>query len=331
MINFFAKEGLILKILVTGAAGFIGSHLVELLLDQGHEVTGIDNFDPYYPQEIKKKNLQMSLDHANFQFVELDLINTPELERYLKSTYHIVIHLAARAGVRPSLKKPLDYIQTNLSATISLLEGMKKSGHKKIIFASSSSVYGPKAKTPFKEKDDSFEQASSVYACSKQAGEIFTRLYNTLYQFSVINLRFFTVYGPRQRPDLVIHKIFKSILSEEEIVLFGDGSMARDYTYVEDILQGIEGAINRLSCCEMPLYETYNLGNNSPITLNELKEIIEKICKKKCRVRYGDIPLGDVPVTYADISKAKASLGYSPKTSISAGCEKMYHWIKTLY
>ena len=316
-----------MKILVTGAAGFIGSNLVELLLNQGHEITGIDNFDPYYSPEIKKKNLQTALNHANFQFVELDLMDSAKLEQLLNSFYHIIIHLASRAGVRPSLERPVDYIKVNLSATVALLESMKKTGHKKFIFASSSSVYGPKAKTPFKE-DDHFQQASSVYACSKQAGEIFTRLYNTLYQFSVINLRFFTVYGPRQRPDLVIHKLFKAILSEEEMVLFGDGSMARDYTYVEDTLQGIEGAINRLSCCETSLYETYNLGNHSSITLNELKAIIEKICKKKCRFRYGDIPLGDVPVTYADISKAKEFLGYSPKTSIVDGCEKMYRWIR---
>ena len=320
-----------MRILVTGAAGFIGSHLVDFLLGQSHEVTGIDNFDPFYPRKIKENNLQKALGHNRFQFIEMDILHSKELIKHLKAApSHLVLHLAAQAGLRASLDNPTKYIKGNVEVTVALLDAMAKTGHRNLIFASSSSIYGTTHSIPFVETDG-LECASSVYASSKQAGEIFTRLYHNIYRISVINLRFFTVYGPRQRPDLVVHRFLKANLLEENIVLFGDGSMARDYTYIEDVLQGIDGAVKRIVNSEAALYETYNLGNQTPVALHELVAVIERICNKKCRVKHGAVPLGDIPITCADISRAQKYLGYSPDTSIEEGLQEMYPWIKSLY
>ena len=242
----------------------------------------------------------------------------------------MAIHLAARAGVRPSLKRPVDYIRSNVEATVALMNAMHQSGQKRLIFASSSSIYGKHPQIPFLETHH-LEYVMSIYAASKQSGELFTRLYHNLYQFSVINLRFFTVYGPRQRPDLAIHKFLKANLLQQEITLFGDGQMARDYTYIQDILQGVIGAIKRMEKAQTPLYETYNLGGDHPVTLVELIAIIEEICGQKCRVKHREIPLGDVPITYADITQSQKNLGYLPKTPIREGVQKMYAWIQSRY
>ncbi|MCY4523999.1 MAG: GDP-mannose 4,6-dehydratase [Halobacteriovoraceae bacterium] len=321
-----------MKILITGAAGFIGSHLVDSLLEESHEITGIDNFDPFYDRKIKEDNLKMALKHNSFQFKELDICNYESLLEHLNNhRYDLIIHLAARAGVRPSLKKPLDYVRTNVEGSISLLNAMMETNHRKLIFSSSSSIYGKSPEFPFQESHISQQYIFSVYAVSKQSAEAFMRLYYNLYKFSVINLRFFTVYGPRQRPDLAIHSFFKANLLKKEISLFGDGLMARDYTYIEDILQGIKGAINRIKDSKTPLCETYNLGNHNPVNLKQLITTIEDISGKKNQITYRDIPLGDVPITFADISKACEYLDYKPKTSIKEGLEKMYPWIQSLY
>ncbi|MBT3585396.1 MAG: NAD-dependent epimerase/dehydratase family protein [Halobacteriovoraceae bacterium] len=319
-----------MKVLVTGAAGFIASHLCEALLTTGHEVVGIDNFDPFYPIESKKENLELLHQHKGFSFTEGDLSDAPFVEKFL--TYHpvdLVIHLAAKAGVRPSLEDPIGYVNANITATVSLLEGMRKNGIKKFIFASSSSIYGESKTVPFKE-DTSFDHSISLYATTKQSGELFTRMYHNLYKLDVINLRFFTVYGPRQRPDLAIHKFLKSNLLDETITIFGDGSMARDYTYVSDTVQGIIGAMNRI--VENPnVYETYNLGNSHPVSLKELILAIEKTTGKPLIIQRTDVPLGDVPITYADISSSKEKLGYHPQVSLESGLAEFYKWIQKKY
>ena len=320
-----------MKVLVTGAAGFIGSHLVEALLKQSHQVAGIDNFDPFYSRRIKEDNLKAARGYNGFQFHEFDLCHGESILQHLQAQqYKVVVHLAASAGVRPSLAHPMSYVRNNVEATVALMEAMVKTGHRRLVFASSSSVYGTHPDVPFVEEHD-FNHALSVYAASKQSAEAFTRLYHNLYKFSVINLRFFTVYGPRQRPDLAIHKFFRAALFNEEIILFGDGPMARDYTYIEDNLQGILSAIGRVENHATPLYEIYNLGNHTPVTLHHLVEAIQEVSGRKCQILYRDIPLGDVPITYANIDRAKGQLGYSPKTPLREGLRKMYPWICSLY
>lgn len=319
-----------MNIFVTGAAGFIGSHLCEKLLSEGHHVTAIDNFDPHYDRKIKENNLQQCRDHKRFNFLEEDLCNHGYLKQHFTDfKYDVVVHLAGNAGVRPSLKNPIKYVKTNVEATVSLLESMRDGGCKNLVFASSSSVYGTNKHIPFIEDED-FSNAISVYATTKQSCEIFNKMYHNVYGFNVINLRLFTVYGPRQRPDLAIHKFLKANLYGEEISLFGDGSMARDYTYVGDTIQGIAGAIQRIKN-ESGIYETYNLGNSNPISLNELIEAIEQVTGNKCIVQNEKVPLGDVPITYADITKAKKMLGYNPSTQLRDGLKQFYDWIQKTY
>lgn len=320
-----------MKVFVTGAAGFIASHLISKLLDEGEEVVGIDNFDPFYDRSIKEFNIKHLNKSSKFSFYEGDLSDKNLLQKiFTDENIGPVVHLAAKAGVRPSLKNPTDYVKVNIESLVNLLDVMKEFDKKKFIFASSSSIYGKNSKIPFSEADIT-EKIISVYAASKISGESFTRMYHNLYDFSVINLRFFTVYGPSQRPDLAIHKFLKAAYLDEEITLFGDGSMARDYTYVEDTVAGIIGAIKRISNLDENLYETFNLGNSTPISLKELIESIEEVTGKKIRKKCVEVPDGDVPITYADISRSKEFLGYSPETTLKDGLKKMYEWIELTY
>lgn len=319
-----------MNILVTGAAGFIASHLCSSLLEQGHHVTGIDNFDPFYDPSIKRNNIDNLTKHDSFHFVEGDIVNLDLLNEIMGSNkVDTVIHLAAKAGVRPSLNNPLEYVEANIKGTVSLMESMRQNNVQDIVIASSSSVYGTCKNIPFNE-EAAFDHSISIYATSKQSTELFSKMYSNLYGLNCINLRFFTVYGPGQRPDLAIHKFLKSTLLDEEITLFGDGSMARDYTYIADIVGGIEGAINRVKNNQVG-HEVFNLGNNSPVTLKELIETIEKVTGKKCKLNYKEVPPGDVPITYADISKSTELLGYNPKTSLEEGLGNFYQWIKQVY
>jgi len=313
------------QILVTGCAGFIGSHLTERLLDSGCRVVGIDNFDPFYDRFIKERNLTSALAHPNFTFVEADIRDTAWLNT-LDADIETVIHIAAKAGVRPSIEQPAEYISTNITGTYNLLNWMHSKRISKLVFASSSSVYGNNEKIPFSETD-AVEQPISPYAFTKRSGELLTYTYHHLYNMSVVNLRFFTVYGERQRPDLAIHKFVKMIDRDEPIPMFGQGDTSRDYTYVSDTVDGIMAALRYVS--EHPnRYEIINLGNHSPVTLQTLVETLYRLMEKTPNVQHLPKQPGDVERTYADVSRAARLLGYSPNVSLDEGLSRFVDWYK---
>lgn len=314
-----------MNILVSGAAGFIGSHLCEKLLDKGNRVTGIDNFDNLYSRDIKEENLQNLLLHPNFIFNEINLENFNDLIT-LESSFDCVLHLAAKAGVLPSIKDPSGYLTTNVMGTQNLLDFMKMRGISKLVFASSSSVYGNNKTIPFKESDP-VDQPISPYAFSKKSCELLNHTYHHLFNIDVINLRFFTVYGPRQRPDLAIHKFFKLIYSGQAITIYGDGSTARDYTYVSDTVQGIVNAVDYITN-STNVFEVINLGNHSPVKLTDLVSSIYSVTERQPNLIYIPMQPGDVDYTYADITKAENLLNYFPKTSLRQGLQKFDDWFK---
>jgi len=310
------------NILITGAAGFIGSHLSEKLLSEGHIITAIDNFDTLYSSDVKRKNIEIALTNKNYTFEELDINNIKDLES-LNQRFDTIVHLAAKAGVLLSIEEPLKYTQTNIVGTQNLLEFAKQRNIKKFIFASSSSVYGVNKNVPWSESDNVLKPISP-YAASKVSGELIGQVYSSLYQIQFLALRFFTVYGPRQRPDLAIHKFTKLIANEQPIPLYGDGNSKRDYTYVDDIVNGIVSCLKY----ESSLYEIINLGNNSPVTLLELIQTIERVVGKKAIYNKLSVQMGDVPVTYANIDKAINILGYQPSVKLNDGISKFYEWLK---
>lgn len=315
------------NILVTGCSGFIGSTLCEtLVLNENYTVIGIDNFDPFYAKSIKQNNMQELLNKKNFVFYEIDLLDSNNLTKIIEQYKpEIVVHLAAKAGLRPSMENPLPYYQSNVDGTISLLEVMRKNNITKMVFASSSSVYGENPKVPFSEQD-SLNNVISFYAASKLACEQINLLYHKTYNISFVNLRFFTVFGPRQRPDLAIHKFFKSIINNEALTIYGDGSMERDYTYIEDIVMGVNAAIEYIKS-DVSIFETINLGNNKPVSILNLVESIGQIVNKKPDVKFLDKPKGDVTITYADIKKAQTLLSYYPTTPLETGLNNFYEWL----
>lgn len=306
------------RILVTGAAGFIGSNLVETLLKAGKLVTGVDNFDPFYSRTIKKHNIENALKDPGYHFEEGDIRDTGFINNCFK-TYRpdIIVHLAARAGVRPSLTDPRGYYDVNVMGTLNLLEEMRNNNIGRMIFASSSSVYGNNAKVPFCETD-TVDYPISPYAASKKAGELLCHTYHHLYKFDVFCLRFFTVYGKRQRPDLAIHKFTRALLKDGFISLYGDGSSRRDYTHIDDIIQGLMGAIR-----ELKGFEIFNLGESATISLINLVSVLEKYTNRKAKIKYLPMQKGDVIQTFADISKARDKLNYNPVMDIETGI-KMY-------
>ncbi len=311
-----------MNILVTGGAGFIGSHVCERLLHCGHAVWAFDDLNPFYDPQLKRQNLEeiRSLGRP-FEFVHGDLCDAAGLDRLFAGTrFDQVIHLAARAGVRPSLEQPALYQRVNVEGTVNLLESARKNGVGKVTIASSSSVYGVNSKVPFEEKDPIF-QAISPYAASKLACEALGHVYHHLYGMDVAMLRFFTVYGPRQRPDLAIHKFARLIRAGKPIPVFGDGSTARDYTYVEDTLSGI------LACTERQFgFEIFNLGESQTVTLSRLISLLEEALGKKAVIDRQSPQPGDVPVTFADVSKARAMLGYQPRVGIEEGIGRFVEW-----
>lgn len=312
-----------MTILVTGAAGFIGSHVCEFFIARGENVIGIDNFDPFYSKEIKESNLSVLLQKDKFYFYEADIRDSKTLNSIF-STHKIdvTIHLAAKAGVRPSIESIEEYYDVNVNGTVSLLECMRKNFVKKLVFASSSSIYGNNKKVPFSETDN-VDNPISPYASTKKSGELLCYVYCHLYQFDISCLRFFTVFGPRQRPDLAIHKFTKLIDEKKPIPFYGDGLTARDYTYVDDIVQGIDCASRNLQG-----YKIYNIGESNVINLKNLVSLIEKVVGEKAIINQLPPQQGDVNITYADISKAKTEIGYNPKTNVESGMIKFVSWYK---
>jgi UDP-glucuronate 4-epimerase len=308
--------------LVTGGAGFIGSHVSERLLREGHAVTVFDDLNPFYAPAIKQQNLrEVEAAGGAFRCVTGDLCDRAALDRVCaEGRFDQVIHLAARAGVRPSLQEPALYQRVNVEGTVNLLEAARAAGVRKFVLASSSSVYGVNAKVPFSESDPIF-QAISPYAASKLACEALGHVYHHVYGLDVTMLRFFTVYGPRQRPDLAIHKFAALIRAGKPIPVFGDGSTARDYTYVDDIVDGVLAATRHAAG-----YDVFNLGESQTVRLDELIALLEKALGRTAVIDRQPPQPGDVPVTFADISKARAKLGYAPRTKIQDGIPKFVEW-----
>lgn len=306
---------------ITGVAGFIGSSLADKLLSENHKIVGIDNFDPFYARSIKESNLAQAQLHPNFTLVEGDIRDVELMTTILKEHQpEAVVHLAAKAGVRPSIQDPRAYFDVNLNGTLALLEAMNATGLKKLVFASSSSVYGNNEKKPFSETDP-VDHPISPYAASKKAGELMCHTFHHLYAMDVFCLRFFTVYGPRQRPDLAINKFSHRIMQDEPIPVFGDGSSARDYTFIADIVAGIQAAIERVSG-----FEVINLGESQTITLADLIATIETAIGKKAIIDRQGKQAGDVDITYADISKARKLLDYNPQYTKEQGIASFVDW-----
>ena len=310
--------------LVTGGAGFIGSHVCERLLAEGHSVWAFDDLNDFYDPQIKRRNLRDIQSLAKpFEFIYGDLTDRAALEELLHSVkFDQIIHLAARAGVRPSLAEPALYQRVNVEGTVNILEAARHNGVKKITIASSSSVYGVNAKVPFSESDPIFS-AISPYAASKLACEALGHVYHHVYGFDVAMLRFFTVYGPRQRPDLAIHKFAQLISAGKPIPVFGDGSTARDYTFITDILEGI------MACTQNEFgFEIFNLGESQTVTLSQLIELLEKALGQKAVIDRQPAQPGDVPITFADVSKARAKLAYQPRVKIAEGIPLFVDWLR---
>jgi len=309
------------KILVTGGAGFIGSHLTEFLLNKGDTIVCLDNFNDYYDPEIKRRNIENSLKNKNYTLVEGDICDEKVVEDLFRANkFDVVVHLAARAGVRPSIENPKLYQKVNIEGTVVLLDASVRYNTRKFILASSSSVYGNNKKYPFSESDN-VDFPISPYAATKKACELLAYTYHDLYSISVSCLRFFTVYGPRQRPDMAIHKFANLISRGKKIPLFGDGSTKRDYTYITDIIDGIFRSIEMCSG-----YNIYNLGESKTVELKYLISLIEKSLGKKADIEYLPMQPGDVNLTYADVSKAKKELGYNPSVPIEKGIKLFVDW-----
>lgn len=311
--------------LITGGAGFIGSHLADKLLKEGNKVIVVDNFCDFYNPKIKEDNVKHNLNNANYTLKRIDIRNREELAKaFDEANVDVVIHLAAMAGVRPSIDNPIYYQEVNCVGTQNILEEMKAHNVKKLVMASSSSVYGNCKEVPFKE-DMVVDFAISPYAATKKANEVMTHVYHKLFDFNVIMLRFFTVFGPRQRPDLAINKFTRLMLNNEPIPMFGDGTTSRDYTYVEDIVSGIEKSIEYVNN-NKDVYEILNLGNSSPVSLKEMIDTIAEVLNKIPNIEELPMQPGDVERTFADISKANRLIGYEPKTSFKQGIENFVKW-----
>ena len=309
------------KIIVTGGAGFIGSHLIDLLLKDGFHIINIDNFDPYYDPAIKWKNINNHLTYDTYRLEKIDVRDFESLQNVVPDDVDVIVHLAAKAGVRPSIADPLSYQEVNVAGTQNLLEIARKKSIKQFIFASSSSVYGKNPNVPWKE-NDAVLQPISPYASTKVSGELLGHVYSHLYDIRFIALRFFTVYGSRQRPDLAIHKFVKLISKGQKITLYGDGTTRRDYTYIDDIVHGINNAIEYTAS----KYEIINLGNNKTISLSELVKELENSMGCKAVKNYIDEQPGDVTQTWADLTLSQEKLDYRPVVSIKEGLELFYDW-----
>ena len=315
------------RIVVTGAAGFIGSQLVERLLHRGNEVIGIDNFDPFYSPAEKRENLTPSLGNRSFRMIEADCADLDALNRALSDApIDVIVHLAAKAGVRPSIEDPMGYARANIVGTQSVLEVARQRGISRVVFGSSSSVYGNADRVPFVETDAAASPVSP-YAATKRAGELLCHTYHQLHGMTIHALRFFTVYGPRQRPDLAIRKFTQLMLRDDPIPMFGDGETERDYTWVDDILQGVEASIARTRT-NAGEFEIINLGESRTTTLRRLIDLLGEAIGRTPKINRLPPQAGDVQRTFADVSKAKALLGYAPTTPIEEGIPRFVRWFR---
>ena len=309
------------KVLVTGAAGFIGSSLVDRLLGLGKTVVGLDNFDPFYDPERKRQNLEHAHRQPGFRLIEGDILDQPLLERlFAEQDFDVVVHLAAKAGVRPSLEDPAAYFRHNVEGTLSLLQVIKHRPATRLVMASSSSVYGNLTQAPFRESAET-SRAVSPYAASKKAGEVMTHTFHHLYGIPTTLLRFFTVYGPRQRPEMAIAKFVRMVREGKTIPMFGNGETARDYTYIDDIVEGIVRAVG---CCSG--YRIYNLGNSTPVKLSDMIAAVGRACGREPKLEAQEDQPGDVELTYADVHAAAEELGYAPRTSLEEGLKRYLAW-----
>jgi UDP-glucuronate 4-epimerase len=323
-----------MRVLVTGAAGFIGSHVCERLVARGHTVVGADAFDDFlYPAPPKRANaaaLTGALDPAAFSLVEADICDGEAMTRLCKEA-DVVLHLAALAGVRPSLRDPQRYVRANLHGTVSMLEACRATGVRRMVFASSSSVYGARgdgdvmAVAAFREEDACLRPASP-YGATKRCGELLCSTYRDLYGIGISALRFFTVYGPRQRPDMAIHKFVRAAAAGEPITMFGDGSSRRDYTFIDDIVSGTVAAVERI---QPGAYTIYNLGGTQTTSLAQLIELVERTVGNKVAIERRPDQPGDVPVTFADITNARRDLDYQPTTPIDVGVPRFWDWFRS--
>jgi UDP-glucuronate 4-epimerase len=310
------------RALVTGAAGFIGSHIVDALLAAGWQVTGVDNFDPFYARDIKVDNIAGHRDQPRWRFVEVDVAEPRQLET-VDGSFDVIVHLAAKVAVRPSILDPQAYQRANVTGTQNLLELARVRGVPQFVFASSSSVYGVNADVPWSEADHVLLPISP-YASSKVSGELLGHVYAHLYGVRFLALRFFTVYGPRQRPDLAIHKFARRMLVDEPIQMFGDGSTRRDYTFVSDIVAGVMSAV----AYRGSLYEVINLGNDRTVSLRDMIGELERVLGVRARIERLPEQAGDVPQTWASLEKARALLGYDPQVPLARGVEYFVEWLR---
>jgi UDP-glucuronate 4-epimerase len=310
------------RIIVTGGAGFIGSHVCEALLAREWDVLALDNFDTFYDPQIKRHNVQSCLADGRFALAEGDICDAAFVQDVLAGGADVLVHLAARAGVRPSIQQPLLYQKVNVEGTLVLLEAARRAGVRKFLFASSSSLYGNNRKVPFAESDP-VDHPISPYAATKKAGELLCHTYHHLYGLDVTCLRFFTVYGPRQRPDLAIHMFARRIEAGQPVPVFGDGSMRRDYTYIDDIVAGVLAAVDR---CQG--YHLYNLGESRPVSLTDMIATLERALGRRAIIDRRPLQPGDVDQTYADIRLARTELGYNPATPFADGVARFIAWMR---
>jgi UDP-glucuronate 4-epimerase len=316
------------RVLVTGAAGFIGSHLVEALARRGDEIVGIDNFDPFYPRPMKEANLAEMGRLPGFTFCEQDMLDVEAVARLLTSDT-VLVHLAAKAGVRPSIADPIGYARANVTGTAAVLEAARRAGASRIVFGSSSSVYGDSTPVPFREDAVAVEPVSP-YAATKRAGELFLHSIAPIYGFRAVSLRFFTVYGPRQRPDLAIHAFARKMVEGRTLTLFGDGTQARDYTYCDDIVAGVLSSIEWTETAPVGV-ETFNLGGNRSIQTEAMVREIADALGIEPRIEWAPMQPGDVQRTAADLTKSGAILGYAPRTPFPEGIRRFVAWFREAY
>jgi UDP-glucuronate 4-epimerase len=332
------------NVLVTGAAGFIGFHLCQQLLKGDVQITGIDNLNPYYDVGLKKDRLNNILSAPNFKFVKMDMADRSDMqELFNNNQFDVVVNLAAQAGVRYSIENPHAYVDSNLVGFVNILEGCRHSGVKHLVFASSSSVYGANTNMPFSIHHN-VDHPVSLYAATKKANELMAHTYGHLYGLCCTGLRFFTVYGPWGRPDMALFLFTKAILENKPIKVFNHGKMQRDFTYIDDIIEGVIRVMGRLPepnpewrgdkpdpGTSYAPYKIYNIGNNNPVELIEFIEVIEKALKREANKEFLDLQPGDVPATYADVDDLIADVGFKPQTPITTGIQQFVEWYKQYY